>query len=67
VGKINALIVYWQEASRSNSKNEYDKFLEHTMKSNRECTLRGQLELNKIAAPIDISEVRYHLCLAFPA
>ncbi|XP_018022904.1 glutamate synthase [NADH] isoform X2 [Hyalella azteca] len=50
-------VAHLQEASRSNSNNEYDKFLEHTMKSIRECTLRGQLELNKIAAPIDISEV----------
>ncbi|KAF2365727.1 Glutamate synthase NADH/NADPH small subunit 1, partial [Trinorchestia longiramus] len=50
-------VAHLQEASRSKNESEYAKFKEHTMRSVRECTLRGQLELNTIDSPIDINEV----------
>ncbi|XP_069156175.1 uncharacterized protein [Procambarus clarkii] len=46
-----------QDASRSNNRNQYDKFKESTMESVKACTLRGQLELVKLENSIDISEV----------
>ncbi|XP_064488829.1 uncharacterized protein LOC135400829 isoform X2 [Ornithodoros turicata] len=46
-----------QEAATSDSKAAYDKFVESSMQSNRECTLRGQLELVYAKNPLDISQV----------
>ncbi|GAB6032806.1 hypothetical protein CHUAL_012008 [Chamberlinius hualienensis] len=47
-----------QEAARNNNKDAYQKFVESTMRSMRDCTLRGQLDLiYDKAVAIDVSEV----------
>ena len=46
-----------QDASRENSHHAYAKFVESAWESNRHCTLRGQMELVKLATPINIDEV----------
>lgn len=46
-----------QEAAVSKNKSAYEKFVESTMLSVRDCTLRGQLELVFAPTPVDISEV----------
>lgn len=46
-----------QEASKNNSHDAYEKFVEKTMECVRQSTLRGQLELAYVENPINISEV----------
>lgn len=46
-----------QDASRENSHHAYAKFVESAWESSRHCTLRGQMELIKLATPINIEEV----------
>lgn len=46
-----------QAASRNNSRSSYDKFVESSMTTIRECTLRGQLDVVETRTPVDISEV----------
>lgn len=47
-----------QEATVNNNQNAFERYKESTLKSVKECTLRGQLELIKEDRPkIDISEV----------
>lgn len=46
-----------QDASRHNNKNAYQKFVDSTMQSMRDCTLRGQLDLVYADQPINIDEV----------
>lgn len=59
-GHINApgSIASLQEAAASNDKNAFEQFRDSTLKSVKECTLRGQLELNfENGNKIDINEV----------
>ena len=58
---LQILFVFYQDASRTNNKSQYDKFKETTLQSVQECTLRGQLELIKLEKSIDISEVVYNI------
>lgn len=47
-----------QDAARSNSPQAYKEFVKITMEANRNCTLRGQLELNYgLKSPVPIEEV----------
>ena len=46
-----------QEAAINNNKNAFESYKQSTLKSVKECTLRGQLELQKGSNKIDISEV----------
>lgn len=51
-------IALLQAASKSNDKNTYDQFVDASMESIRECTIRGQLEIDfSKNKAIDISEV----------
>ncbi len=58
-GHINepGSIANLQEAAVNNNQNAFELFKESTLKSVKECTLRGQLELVKGRNKIDISEV----------
>lgn len=58
-GHINepGSIANLQEASVNNNQNAFERYKESTMKSVKECTLRGQLELIKTRTKIDITEV----------
>ncbi|XP_035213365.1 putative glutamate synthase [NADPH] isoform X2 [Stegodyphus dumicola] len=46
-----------QEAVKVNSQKSYDRFVESTIRSIRDCTLRGQLELKFHPDPIPLCEV----------
>ncbi|XP_018496829.1 glutamate synthase 1 [NADH], chloroplastic [Galendromus occidentalis] len=46
-----------QEAAKSNSHESYEKFVESTMKSIRQCTLRGQFDIIEAKHPLDVSLV----------
>lgn len=46
-----------QEAATANSNQAYSKFVETTMESIRDCTLRGQLNFNYPKNSLDISQV----------
>ncbi|GFR32444.1 glutamate synthase 1, chloroplastic [Trichonephila clavata] len=46
-----------QEASRMKSQKAYDRFVESTLKSIRDCTLRGQLDFKFAPKAIPLSEV----------
>uniref|UniRef100_A0A2C9JI59 glutamate synthase (NADH) n=1 Tax=Biomphalaria glabrata TaxID=6526 RepID=A0A2C9JI59_BIOGL len=46
-----------QDATRSNSKEAYEKFVESAWESTKKCTLRGQLAFVSVNKPLDISEV----------
>uniref|UniRef100_A0A0K8TT44 Glutamate synthase [NADH] n=1 Tax=Tabanus bromius TaxID=304241 RepID=A0A0K8TT44_TABBR len=46
-----------QEAAVNNNKNAFVSFRDSTLKSVKQCTLRGQLEFVTDRTPIDISEV----------
>lgn len=58
-GHINepGSIANLQEAAINNNQNAFERYKESTLKSVKECTLRGQLELVKGRSKIDISEV----------
>lgn len=58
-GHINdpTSIANLQEAAINNNQNAYERYRESTLKSIKECTLRGQLEFVKNLPKIDISEV----------
>ncbi|GIY36471.1 putative glutamate synthase [Caerostris darwini] len=46
-----------QEASRMKSQKAYDRFAESTMKSIKDCTLRGQLDFKFLPKAIPLSEI----------
>lgn len=52
-----ASIASLQEAAINKNKNAYENFRDSTMKSVRDCTLRGQLELVKSDSPVPLEEV----------
>ncbi|XP_054715017.1 uncharacterized protein LOC129224565 [Uloborus diversus] len=46
-----------QEAVKVNSQKAYDKYVESTMSSLKDCTLRGQLSLKVFAKPLPIYKI----------
>ncbi|KAK6621297.1 hypothetical protein RUM43_011603 [Polyplax serrata] len=46
-----------QEASSSRNSVAYNKYIESSMQSIRDCTIRGQLQLATVDNPIDINQV----------
>ncbi|ELT96170.1 hypothetical protein CAPTEDRAFT_177943 [Capitella teleta] len=46
-----------QEATRNNNKNAYDRFVESAQHSNRDCTLRGQMQIQCESEHLDMAEV----------
>ena len=50
-------IAYLQEATKHSNKTAYQKFVDSSMVSVRDCTLRGQLDFVTDRKPIDIDEV----------
>jgi glutamate synthase (NADPH/NADH) len=47
----------YQEAAKNNSRDAFNRFQQSSMKSLRQCTLRGQLEIIPSSQPVSIEDV----------
>ena len=50
---------YFQEATKQNNKSAYDKYVDAAMKTERDCTLRGQLDFVTNQDPTEVILIFY--------
>ena len=50
---------YFQEATKQNNNSAYDKYVDAAMKTERDCTLRGQLDFVTNQDPTEVILIFY--------